>query len=174
MTAGGTHGLKSVWWSKGKNGDDIFGWHMNTLKVKETLGRKLVYSLEQFFGDVASHAKANLRKNGSVKSGALEDAIAPVVRHTEPKQYMPMRVYAGVGIDLDKWKLSEGRLKEPIRYASAVEFGYWKSDSHHAYAHPYMRPAIDVCGGANEIREIFREAQRETILETGDNGLING
>ena len=168
MATDGTHGLRSAWYSQGKSSDGLFGWYLDRITVKTALLKILERDLGAFFKKVEEAAKENLQKNGSVKTGALKNSIYSLTRGVAGKY-----LFAGVGINVDSALVSGGKIKRPIGYANAVEFGYWKSNKHYAKPTPFMRPAIASCGGANKIRAIFREAQRECIAKTGNNGLLN-
>jgi len=87
-------------------------------------------------------AKANLRANGSIRTGLLDHAINLRVKH-----YSSGTVWAGVGVDKGvSGRTISRRNITPANYLHLVEFG-----TRHSKAKPFLRPAVDSSKAAVQV-----------------------
>ena len=138
----------------------------------------LQFHAEKFFKEkmqqIKEVAQQNLTKNGSVRYGDLKAAI-------EPKAYINTKdnfVWAGVGIDRKYFNIHGKRAKGkrkgeyikqiPVKYAHLVEAGFTHlPDGSKVEGKPFLRPAVNQCGGDNGIKREITDTLKQVIKEYG-------
>ena len=109
--------------------------------------------LEKIMKQAKQVAKSNLRRNGNIETGALEESIDSKATYVESKK--GKGIWAGVGINRKtrkekKFKKLSPEIRVPVYYAHLIERGFTHlPDGKKVEAKPFLMPAVNSTSGGD-------------------------